>query len=495
MNNRVEIQKSRKVFLFGMLLLLLGILFSGRMQVQAAQPHFVKTVSATYYMDANGKFHKGWLVLDGKTYFFDSKGKMATGWYKDSQNRYRFFDTKTGVMYTGWFVNSAKQYRFFDAKSGIMYTGWYKNSNGQLRYFNKSSGYMVTGWTGSGKTRRYFNKSSGYMVTGWIGSGKTKRYFDESSGYMAIGWLSTKDGKYYFNASTGYMVTGWVSTKGGKYYFNGSTGLMVTGWVATKNGKYYFDPDTGYMATGTKEIDGKECVFSSAGIFQGYAADLNAQPTGTKTIKNLFLAALQPVGSTLYLYGGGHSSDATRVGLNPAWAAAYNSGSYAAGLDCSGYIGWSVYQVMRKMSTGWSGSMIDLYVSYGWGKKYNLSAAKNKFYPGDILAHGDHIWMVLGQCKDGSVVVLHSSGTAGPQIAGTGGEAAVLARTYMSKYSGYSKYSYDIYCDSWNSPYSAYYNSTKLFRWYRSTLADPEGYFYMTADQILQNLAFAIGNK
>lgn len=40
-------------------------------------------------------------------------------------------------------------------------------------------------------------------------------------------------------------------------------------------------------------------------------------------------------------------------------------------------------------------------------------------YPGDIGYDDEHTWMILGQCKDKSAVILHSTPNAGVQISGT----------------------------------------------------------------------------
>lgn len=497
MSNRKGTKRFGGILFFAVLLLLCGMIFTSHVEVKAATTGFVTKNGATYYVKANGKYHKGWLTLKGKKYYFFSTGKMAKGWVKNSQGKYYYFNKKTGMMYTGW-VKSGTNRRYFRT-NGIMATGLLK-INQKYYYFNASNGYMVKGWVTDKQSgrKRYFDNSDGHMLMGWVGSGKKRRFFSQKTGYLYTGWNTTNGKTRYFDPNTGCMATGLKKIDSDSYLFKSANGAMITGWYTTKAGKkYYFDLETGAMAVGSKVIDGKQCIFSTSGVFAGYEDSeigTDVKPTGTKTVKNLLLAALQPIGSTLYVYGGGHSSDATRIGLNPAWEAAYNSGSYAAGLDCSGYVGWSIYQVMKKMSTGWSGSMIDLYVSRGWGTKYSLSSVK-EFQPGDVLAHGDHIWMVLGECEDGSVVILHSSGTAGPQLAGTGGQAVELVTTYMSRYSGYNKYRYDIYSGNWNSPYNGYYGSTYLFRWNSNTLKDPEGFIGMTADQILLNLSAAIGNK
>lgn len=91
---------------------------------------------------------------------------------------------------------------------------------------------------------------------------------------------------------------------------------------------------------------------------------------GLKTIKNLLQTALAPVGSTLYVWGGGHfenrdiqkiSYGSTHIGVHPEWKMFYDSQNEnykwddwnfqtKKGLDCSGYIGWVVYNIMNTES-------------------------------------------------------------------------------------------------------------------------------------------------
>ena len=276
---------------------------------------------------------------------------------------------------------------------------------------------------------------------------------------------------------------------------------------------FYFDPSTGVMATGTKTIDGVQYTFSSSGVLQSSGSNPNTTtPSSSRTIKNFLANALKPVGQTLYVWGGGHNwSDATRKGVSSKWKQWYdnNSSSYnyrnymdlsesteQKGLDCSGYVGWSVYQIMQSKSGGVnyttvSGDIGSLYSGRGMGRiisQSTLSSSNWKLYPGDIGYNDGHTWMVLGQCADKSVVILHCTPNAGVQISGTptpngtyGSQAIKLAETYMAKYPGVSKYDY-------HESSGNYIRNGAYFRWNRSTLSDPDGYLNMTADQILADL-------
>lgn len=62
------------------------------------------------------------------------------------------------------------------------------------------------------------------------------------------------------------------------------------------------------------------------------------------------------------------------------------------------------------------------------------------FTPGDVVAIDGHVWMVIGMCSDGSVVIVHAtppviqiSGTVTPS-GSKNSEAVQLAQAYMKKY-------------------------------------------------------------
>ena len=104
------------------------------------------------------------------------------------------------------------------------------------------------------------------------------------------------------------------------------------------------------------------------------------------------------------------------------------------------------------MYTDVSGNLGSLYSGKGMGtvvSQAQLASSNWKLYPGDIGYNSGHTWIVLGQCSDKSVVILHCTPNAGVQISGTptpsgtyGSQAIKLAETYMSRYPGASKYDY-----------------------------------------------------
>ncbi|MDO4518677.1 MAG: N-acetylmuramoyl-L-alanine amidase family protein [Eubacteriales bacterium] len=469
-------KKIRVVLMLLMLLLCIG----GTVSITSSSTKEVKAA-----------VRNGFVTSGGKTYYY-----------------------KNGVRFKGWLTLSGKKY-YFSSSTGVMAKGWVKNSSGKYRYFSKSSGRMATGWLvdGSGN-RRYFDPSSGIMQTGWFTSGNNKYFLNAKTGIAATGWVANASGgKRYFYSTTGIMAKGWVKNSKGKYrYFSTTSGIMVTGWVTNKNGTYYFDKASGIMATGTVKIDNKSYKFTDNGLLitGGSTPDVLA-PSGSRTLKNYLAGALQPVGQALYVWGGGWN-DSTRKGVSPTWktwydsqSASYDYNNYrdlsttnrAKGLDCSGFVGWAAYQVMQTKSgvgggyTVVSGEVGSSYNSRGWGvicTQTYLAGKNYKFLPGDVGYNSGHTWIVLGQCKDTSLVIIHSTPQAGCQIAGTptkdgnySSQAIELAKKYMSKYYGYTKYDY-------HTSSGHYIKNGSYFRWNRTTLADPDGYANMTADQILKDL-------
>ncbi len=228
------------------------------------------------------------------------------------------------------------------------------------------------------------------------------------------------------------------------------------------------------------------------GEYTGYEPAVKGIP-GKKTLKNFLQTALEPVGTTLYIYGGGwdwqdtgSAVQARTIGVSSDWVRffethdanfAYKESDsdgtktdpatgyypyggfneyYYAGLDCSGYIGWILYNTFESENDkeGYVGS------STGFARRLSEKGLgewtqdvkapdKNtgyKFKPGDIMSINGHVWLSLGTCGDGSVVILHSSPSlsrtgqpgGGVQISAIGTketcEAYRLADMYMSEH-------------------------------------------------------------
>ncbi|MCD7735517.1 MAG: Ig-like domain-containing protein [Lachnospiraceae bacterium] len=241
---------------------------------------------------------------------------------------------------------------------------------------------------------------------------------------------------------------------------------------------------------------------------------VTVKTAGTSTLKNLLLTGLEPVGSTMYVWGGGWNeadtgagTEAVSIGVSPQWKKFFQkqTASYdyrttryqiSNGLDCSGYIGWCIYNILNTTSgnPGYvmsASKMASDFSSRGWGA-YRAKSAVSNYRAGDIMSSSGHVWMVVGQCSDGSVVLLHSS-PPGVRLCGTSSasgntssEAVKLATHYMKTYfpAWYRKYPS---C----SKGSSYLTDYAQMRWDlsgNSIMTDPDGYRNMSADEILADL-------
>lgn len=248
----------------------------------------------------------------------------------------------------------------------------------------------------------------------------------------------------------------------------------------------------------------------------GAVARTTVAKNATSTIKNFLTTALAPVGSTMYIWGGGWNkadtgagTDGMRIGLNTNWRkfcakqkVGYNYRRYrfafGKGLDCSGFVGWSVYNITRikngKPGEGYvtkASKAAYTYAKYGWGT-YKKAKAVKDWKPGDIMSSSTHVYIVVGSCADGSVVLVHSS-PAGVRLSGTPNkkgrtksEAVRLAKKYMKKY--YS---------SWYKRYpsckkdGSYLTDYAQFRWKTGkgkAMSDPDSYQKKNARQVLKDL-------
>ena len=229
------------------------------------------------------------------------------------------------------------------------------------------------------------------------------------------------------------------------------------------------------------------------------------------SMDKLLQNAVLPLGNTMYIWSGGWNEEdtgagieAVTLGVSERWKefAGLQDASYDFqntkyqihdGLDCSGYIGWLVYNTLET-ENGNEGyvmkaeSMARVFASYGFGKYFHRETAY-KWCPGDIVSMEDHVWMSLGQCSDGSVLLIHSS-PPGVKISGTldvegnETEAVRLAEYIMSKY--YTGW-YERYPDC---SVERNYLYGSLMRWNEETLNDENGLKKMSANEIAEWLGY-----
>lgn len=145
-------------------------------------------------------------------------------------------------------------------------------------------------------------------------------------------------------------------------------------------------------------------------------------------IYKLLKCALKPVGSTMYVWGGGWNdsdtaagAEAVTIGADKRWRRFFEkcgpdydfkkeAAPRSCGLDCSGYVGWSIYNALNSESGN------EGYVFSSGTVGYRLEALglgecsdHVTYRPGDILFKNGHVWFCMDHFTDGSVLILHSS--------------------------------------------------------------------------------------
>ena len=274
-----------------------------------------------------------------------------------------------------------------------------------------------------------------------------------------------------------------------------------------------------------------------------YTPPVSGTP-GVLTVRNLLQTAMEPVGTTLYMFGGGwnwqdgkyaNGADADAVagwqarsiGVQPDWIRFYrehdqsytyrteNAPStyyphrgfnqyYYAGLDCSGYVGWVLYNTLETQDglPGYvtkSTKMAKRLSERGFGTWTHSVSSGTTPRPGDIMSMSGHVWLSLGSCADGSVVIAHSTPSnshsgnpgGGVQIGAVGNSTSCQAYQLASRY---MQNSYPDWCSRYQvtlKSKSSYLNASDnsmcgLFTWNGSyPLSDPDGIRNMSADQAL----------
>ncbi len=369
-----------------------------------------------------------------------------------------------------------------------------------------------TGVCKIGNQKYYYEK--GVRVTGWKKVGKRWYYCQpDKKGAIATGFQMIDGKRYAFSSRTGKNYTqGWHKINGRRYYVL-KKGRLETGWL-TKNGNRYFlkknGKHIGAALTGVHYMGSHKQLkrtFGARGVLRktekittSEDSDQLQTSTDTATLRNYLLEAMRAMG-TNYILGGGWNCCSTDV---------------LSSYDCSGYVGWVTWQFLQNQGSCWTKSynIPTLYADNGWGSKRSHKELmtdnfQGQFRAGDIIRvqHDDgstgHVWIVVGQCSDGSYVLLHCSGSDNNgcvQISGTPtpdntvGEAYELARDYMTRYfpDTVSKYNLDA-----QGPYGTfctdYYNymgSSEVtgFRWDASVFSDPDDYAKQDAASILRDL-------
>ena len=229
-----------------------------------------------------------------------------------------------------------------------------------------------------------------------------------------------------------------------------------------------------------------------------------------KTISNLVQTALLPVGKTMYIWGGGWNEadngsgiEAVTLGVSSRWEEFFNEqdASYNYeytkyqihdGLDCSGYIGWLMYNVFETENNqaGYVNNadyQIYDFASLGWGEVIPYYCIES-YQCGDIMSDSGHIYLVLGSCEDGSILLAHAS-PPGVRICGTPArdgnvqsQAVALAEQVMSEH--FEEW-YEKYPDCLVQYF--YLTNYNQFKW-NDTLSDPDDLRNKSAQEVVEFL-------
>ena len=222
------------------------------------------------------------------------------------------------------------------------------------------------------------------------------------------------------------------------------------------------------------------------------------------SMKKLLTIALLPLGETAYIWGGGWNEEddgagieARTLGVSPSWktfadaiTSEYDHSKFRYqihdGLDCSGYVGWLVYNVFETENEkeGYVYGSTDIaktYASLGFGE-YRPAKEVTEWKPGDVASMSGHVWICLGSCQDGSVLLIHSS-PPGVRICGTlkgkkETDASRLAAEIMRQ--NYPAW-YDRFPDC--TAKQEYLKASQM-RWNEETFPDAARFQAMSAEEI-----------
>lgn len=165
----------------------------------------------TYYFDADGSVHTGWLYLKKDAYFFLANGAMVKN---DWVGNYYF--TKSGKMAKNRWIGGKKNGRYV-GRDGRWIPNYNKKKNARFVTNKKGTRYRMSDGA--------FAKKQWLCIRGhW--------YYFYSNGYLA---KDRKIGKYYVNKKGQMVINRWVRTE--KYRIHYGTDGKMDKKIPIKNKK------------------------------------------------------------------------------------------------------------------------------------------------------------------------------------------------------------------------------------------------------------------
>ena len=107
--------------------------------------------------------------------------------------------------------------------------------------------------------------------------------------------------------------------------------------------------------------------------------------------------------------------------------------------------------------------------------------------PGDIMTSNDHVYIVIGECTDGSILFVHSS-PPGVQICGTPAKSGLYCSCAVELAKKYTQKCFP----EWYKKFSncrrgmSYLTDFSRFRWYPEIMPDTDELYLKTPGEILE---------
>lgn len=286
-------------------------------------------------------------------------------------------------------------------------------------------------------------------------------------------------------------------------------------------------------------------IILAAFCFSSCKKELVEVPT-KPTIKEFLSHSIEPLGTTLYIFGGGWDYDentgdeySKSIGVSPTWKEFFESQNewfvyknskkkntsyfpfdgknkhHEKGLDCTGFLGWLFYNTFEKEGSNKNyvyntAKWLDTFTNdYNLGTKEvpegtYLEKSKS-MTPSDIVIIDGHAYIVIGRCDDDSIVILHSTVTN--SITGAFGGGLQLSAINIHKSENKNCKAYNLadyymstYFPEWHRRYPTVVKPTEKYLRFNNNncgifhftipevITDPENIKNMSADEILKLL-------